>query len=747
MLGAVASWSMLCLLLLPAAARADWRVVHPPAGVLSVAVADPDTWLVERPWGCCAPSYDLTVDAGASWTSLEVPGFVVGSVVGAAADGTFRIIAWRHTDGIKESQVFKVGQGALTPVGPVLVGEIPLFDSAAVDGDGATWIPRREPVQDSLVLSIVAADGSLAEIPLPDFGGTYGWEADLTVRGMRLLRFQSDPSSPSNYHYVAGTLRLGAGNELVPAEPYPVSLEDGEWLASSRFGVSSWDGGAHWAEAPFSVVERASAGEMPRYLRRNSVVVERHSSFLFRATGLDWPDEVPGNYAVDSGSSLVAWKQDAIYVHDLPLPPRPRIQGDLPPDTQRMLARADLFRADAGLPPLVGDGRISAAARNHSTYTTLNPTEASSSAHQETSGSPGFTGVAAWDRCEAVGTTCNSEVIYSPGVSDPVGGWLATIYHRPLLGSPVATVVGAAEVPGGWAVANGGADENLLVAPFGYPVGRWRGDPGFSGEFPDPVSACRYSGQNVDYPLGIAVSLYLPSDHGHVSRLEVRRRGSPIPLPGCLLQDYDGEQPVGVFLLDDPLVPGATYDASAQWNPGFGGAHGSAAGPDLGYDWSFNFDPDSVPGVEGNRGRSDVRCRPLRLSRIKSVAKKRRGRARGQHLGVEEMVVLKQKGKVRLRRARLYCWTAGVRHRAKLDLGRLRGKPVTVGKTSYLRLRVPESVAREIEPGEAAELVLSFTGRRLRGCPRGVRLSSDRKIQFGWIHLRGSAAWVSKGRR
>lgn len=725
---------------LPSAASADWQHIQPSGGgTYFVAVANAQTWLVNPIWTCCVvPRYDLTEDGGATWTQVEVPTFGSIQIVGAADDGTFRLVATRHSGADnQETQVFTIGPGGKAePLGPALVGKSPLYENDAVSGDGSTWIPHWDPAQEGFVLSVVAADGSVATISLPQSSSTYGWEARRTVLGMRLLRYVPNPEFTDAY--ARETFRLEASGEVAPAERYPVSLKDGEWVLSSEFAKGSWDGGAHWSAEGVQVIPRAPAGEMPRFVDPpRGMVAERYSSFLFRETGLE-PPVAEFLRVVDAGSALIAWGSSGIYVYETPLPQLSQAIGDLQPDTQQILARADLFRADAGLPPLTGDALISTASRNHSNYTKLNPEAAENNPHDETPGLPGFTGLEPWDRCEAVGTRCNSEIMYGPGVTDPVAGWLATVYHRPLLGSPEAGIVGAAEVPGGWAVADGGDFQNVLVAPFGYPTGRWRGESGFTGEIPDPVKGCQEAGQPISYPVGIAVSLYIPGDEGEASAIEVRRQGDPTPLPGCLLRNAFGlGKPMGAFVLDDPLVKGQTYEVTATWNPGPDSEFGDEEipGPQLSYSWNFHFNPDAV-------SKQKKLCRALGLRTIRSVAS-RHGGSRRTHLGIEEKVVLKQKARVRLRRARLEYWKAGHRYSVRLKLGSLARRSKVVGRTSYLRFRLPPRVVGRIEPGEAAELILAFDGRRLRGCATKVRIDRIRKIEFGWVRLRGAAMWVS----
>ncbi len=738
-----------CAMLLgsTARARADWRVVAAPGDqVFSLTVAGPETWL-DQAAICCTAGFEVTGDGGGNWHSVQFPGYEQGRSAGAATDGSFRVLVTHNEFGeVPLNRVFRIGpEGESEPLGPVFEGTVPYSYGIAVADDGATWVPFE--AEGKFVLMIVAADGSTDTVNMPEISGTVGWGAVRTALGMRLIRYGNEGSV--NGVALRGTFKLGEGGVLLPAEAYPVTLSEGELMVSSEFGRDSWDGGAHWSPAGTPMVDRAPGQGPPRFMAFDYGIWQRYSPFLFRRSGLEWPAGVPTNWVVDAGADLVAWDQHSIYLHSTDLPPTPTEIGDLQADTRRMIGRADEFRADAGLPPLTADALVSQAARNHSAYTVLHPSEQEGlSAHEERPGNSGFTGVEPWDRCEAVGTTCDGEVMFSPGVGDPVGGWLATVYHRPLLGSPASGVVGAAEAPGGWAVADVKEAENRLVEPFGYPVGRWRGEDGFGGEIPDPVASCKASGQPIEYPIGIAVTLYTPLDSdpaetASVQRIEVRKRGSATALSGCLLSDYDvngGE--TGMFILDEPLVQGQIYDVRAEWTPGpdwtFGGATIPAA--PLTKEWSFYFQPDGY----GQRGEAKPKrsCRTLGLRTIKSVAPARRS-GRGQVLGIEEKVTLKQRAKVRLKWALLNYWKAGKRYSVKLDRGRLGRRPVRVGRTSLLRFRLPPQVVRRVIPGEPAELWVQFTGRRLDTCKRTVHVKRVRKIEIGWVRVAGPAAWVS----
>ncbi len=731
-----------------AVARADWRVVPAPGDqVYSLTVADAKTWLDQAMGGL-----SVTDDGGGSWHLVQLAGYERARVAGAATDGSFRVLA-THTEYGEEplNRVFRVGpEGESEPLSPTFEGTVPYSNGVAVSDDGTTWVSLE--AEGKFALKIVAAGGSTTTVTMPEIPGTVGWGVKRTVLGMRLIRYGNEGSASGVP--LRGTYKLGEGGQLLPAEVYPVTLAEGDLLISNESGRDSWDGGAHWSPAFTPVVETAPGQGAPRFMSFGYGIWTRYSPFLFRRSGLEWPSGVPTNWVVDGGADLVAWDQHAIYLHSTDLPPAPTEIGNLQADTKELIGRADEFRADAGLPPLTGDALISQAARNHSAYTALHPDELEGlSAHNEREGKAGFTGTEPWDRCEAVGTSCDGEVMYSPGVADPVGGWLATVYHRPLLGSPASGVVGAAEVSGGWAVADIKEAQNRLIEPFGYPVGRWRGEDGFGGEIPDPVAACKQSGQPIEYPIGIAVTLYTPlgsepTEEASVQKIEVRKRGSAAVLPGCLLSDYDvngGE--AGMFILGEPLVQGQTYDVRAEWTPGPDWTYGGATIPaaPLSKEWSFYFQPDGY-GRAAKR-ESKHACRPLALRTIKSVARKRRGKDRRRVLGIEEKMALKQKAKVKLKRATLIYWKAHKRYSRKLKLGRPGRRATRVGRTSLLRFRLPRQVVRRVIPGESAELLLGFSGRRLDSCKQVVQINRIRKVQIGWVHVAGSAAWVSAKHR
>jgi hypothetical protein len=733
-------------LLASSSSAAEWRSVSPGGQINDISIDDASRWLVTTPApACCARSLRLTEDAGATWSQFEAPNGYVATSLASPADGSFRLVATQDFGQPDEAlQAYDVSAAGVQPLGPPISGSNRDSDAFAVAENGDTWIPYWDQAQNAFFLAIVAPDGTVTTVPLPSEPNTSHWAARQTLLGMRLLRFE--PSATlGNGVFARETFRRDELGAFVPAEAFPVTFAEGDLLLSSDVGAGSWDGGAHWSSSYVRTVPRVSPGGQPRFVTFNGGVVgEQYSPSLFRGMGVSWPQGASTNFVVDAGEVLIAWSFDTIFVHDLPLPPPALEVGSLQADAKALIGRADTFRADVGLPPLIGDEKLSQAARNHSQYTALHPKEIEGSFHNEQSGLSGFTGTEPWFRCEAVGTTCNSEIMHSLSAPDAVDDWLATIYHRPLIGAPEAGVVGGGQVEGGWSVMDSKSTANLLVRPFGYPSGRWRGGAGFSGEIPDPVVGCQEAGQPISYPIGIAVSLYLPTESAAVSRIRVVRHGDSIPLPGCLLSDYvGGRKSAGVFVLDDPLVQGQTYDVSAEWNPGPyevpGGA--SIASPDLPFSWSFTFSPDKGSA----KGTKSARCRPLALRRMRSVAPARRRGLAHPRLGLEEKVTMRQAARVRLRSARLHYWVAKTEHTIQLATPALRKRFRRVGPVSYLRFQLPRKILRHIVPGEPAELRISMLGRRVKGCRKLVHIGRVRKVRIGWVRTRGAASW-SRGR-
>ena len=213
---------------------------------------------------CCGPSFAVTADAGQSWTPVALPAFDDAALAGAAADRSFRIVAWTDAGGgADEIQVLRVdAAGNVEPLGSPIADVSPSTShiAFAVAGDGSTWVPFRRQSDAQFELATVAANGSGGSTDLPLSGSTLRWAAQRTVLGPRLLRYGSAGG------IFLGTYAVG-GDGAVPAEPYPVGYVDGDFWLSEPFGRVSWDGGVHWTESDSGrPVPRSPGFGEPRYL-------------------------------------------------------------------------------------------------------------------------------------------------------------------------------------------------------------------------------------------------------------------------------------------------------------------------------------------------------------------------------------------------------------------------------------------------------------------------------------------------
>jgi hypothetical protein len=289
-------------------------------------------------------------------------------------------------------------------------------------------------------------------------------------------------------------------------------------------------------------------------------------------------------------------------------------------------------------------------------------------------------------------------------------------------------------------------EQNVLVRPFGYPNGRWRGAEGFAGEIPDPVAACQAGGQSIDYPVGIAVTLFIPADYAFddakVSRIEVRKAGSVDRLAGCMFENMDSYGgTTGIFVLDDPLVEGQTYHARGEWYTGSDWSPVGVAipGTKLSHEWSFTFQPDGY-----GRQKAIRRCRGVTLKRLKSSARQDPPSRRGLRKGLQATLFLSHPAAVRLRRASfVFTNGKGTRRNAVLPLGKLRGQTLNLGRRSRLALRLPRGAASRLPLGEKVTLRIVFLAERTSGCTRQVRFSSRLDARVGWARLKGRVSWTS----
>ncbi|MDI3317712.1 MAG: S-layer homology domain-containing protein [Bacillota bacterium] len=189
------------------------------------------------------------------------------------------------------------------------------------------------------------------------------------------------------------------------------------------------------------------------------------------------------------------------------------------------LARINVYRGLAGLPPLRLDPELGRAAQAHADYFLQNLADfrqITLAVHREEPGRPGFTGVEPWDRAAAQGypsrSSIGEDMAFGTGVLEGVDGLMATVYHRFLLLDPYAADAGvglagrrgeAAALPvldletgrrGDWPRL----DPATAVL---YPADGQSGVPvAFDGEVPDPLAAF-----GARPPTGYPITVQFPS--------------------------------------------------------------------------------------------------------------------------------------------------------------------------------------------------------------------------------------------
>jgi hypothetical protein len=239
------------------------------------------------------------------------------------------------------------------------------------------------------------------------------------------------------------------------------------------------------------------------------------------------------------------------------------------------MARLNFHRRRAGLPPLVVDARLNAAALAHARYLVRHVRRGKldlSNAHVEQPGAAGFTGKDPPARCEAKGTQCsNEEVLSGPRPSDSLA---SLYYHRNAPMSPY-TQYGGAATAGPYTVYELNAHAQAFVTqPVGYPSGHYDGPLTLQGpELPNPYELCRpfagdgraYHGVPITFttpgreparPQNLGIQIRIGPDVSVVwTKLFLGRRA----IPGC--------QNNGTFMPKPALRPHTTYTAKAKWRP------------------------------------------------------------------------------------------------------------------------------------------------------------------------------------
>ena len=133
----------------------------------------------------------------------------------------------------------------------------------------------------------------------------------------------------------------------------------------------------------------------------------------------------------------------------IPVIPNPAAQ--VAGDASIALAAVNAARADAGLPPVHFDTRLSASALSHSFYWLFNyfaPSVTGLGIHRETAGEEGYTGVQPWTRAIAFGypnQRIGEDITHSGTPDTAVAQWVNSVFHRFSIMRPDLRVIGYGE--------------------------------------------------------------------------------------------------------------------------------------------------------------------------------------------------------------------------------------------------------------------------------------------------------------
>ena len=551
------------------------------SGAISEFAASGDTWIARTN---AQARVQLTTDAGASWRAIDLgTGAGVGIAVGP--DGAF----WLPSSRIGEGQraLVHVSKEGLVSSQPIAVGN-GLLSAPAWDDKGRMWVALVSGASEPATVSAIRlnADGSVAEqvdgkLPRGDFP---------------FIRFVGATA------YVganSGTLRL-AGGKLVLIAGFP-SEDDTEfsqaqlWPVDSvgnalvTFHAVSPDGGES-----FVYTDRQQYGvhgnpdllmRFPLADQPAAFLLKRCGPFVFCDTGVEVPRGTAALWQTPSGLVAVSaesagstplFGQHLVFAINRDAVPRQAPDsGKVSRASHALMARINFHRRRAGLPPLIEDARMTAAALAHARYLKRHVRRGKldiENAHHETSGQAGFTGVDPVARCYAKGTACNGEEVI-PG-RRPSDAIVSLYYHRTAMMSPY-TQYGGAAVAGNYAVYNVDTERQaFVIKPSGYPSGRYDGPLSLQGpEAPDPYALCRPSVFDPQHWHGVPISFVPPgreAEHPHPNVIQIRF-GPDVKvldlklyigkrrIPGCLNS--------GTFLPKPAFRPHTKYTARARWRP------------------------------------------------------------------------------------------------------------------------------------------------------------------------------------
>lgn len=248
------------------------------------------------------------------------------------------------------------------------------------------------------------------------------------------------------------------------------------------------------------------------------------------------------------------------------IPEIPNPAAQVATDAAVALAAVNAARADAGLPAVRLDPRLSASALSHSFYWLINyfaPSVAGLGIHLETAGDPGYTGVYPWTRAiafEYPNQRIGEDITHSGAPDTAVAEWVNSVFHRFSIVRPDLRVIGYGEADVG-SVAIEDMEFGFAVAtnapPVLYPGAGQTQVPAIfvDNELPDPVP--RGAPRTTGYPVTVTFS---EADRVSMHSFTLTAQGGQA-LTAYVLSPSQSTENSASLLPVAPLEPGDVYTA------------------------------------------------------------------------------------------------------------------------------------------------------------------------------------------
>ena len=261
----------------------------------------------------------------------------------------------------------------------------------------------------------------------------------------------------------------------------------------------------------------------------------------------------------------------------------PDPSGSLASDARRALDAVNAARAQAGLPPVALDQRLSDSATSHSFYWLFNNLAATSQGlgiHQEAAGLPGFTGATLADRDHAFGYPAlrlAEDITHRDSPVSAVGDWVNSVFHRFPIMRPDLVAIGFGEAQVGAITMQDmefGYGAVSTTTPVGYPASGQSQVPVMfvDNELPDPVPQGKQ--RTTGYPVTVTFD-YAES----VSMSSFTLTGPDgVAVNAYLLTPSQSTENSASLLPAIPLRPSTTYTAHLS---------GTVDGRAVDQSWSF----------------------------------------------------------------------------------------------------------------------------------------------------------------